>query len=737
MKKFLIWMVVTCIGCGNLWAADRTVKGYVLDKEGTPLPGAYVYDEDKHTAVTNEDGYFELSVSEEIKQLRAAYVGFNALIYTMERPDDIQILVMSPSTELEEVVVTAGGTGTIKNRSNVLNTESVTSQALTRAACCNLSESFETNPSVDVAYSDAVTGAKQIQLLGLAGTYVQMLTENFPNLRGVASTYGLDYIPGPWMQSIQVSKGAASVKNGYESVTGQIDVEYKKPKVADPLLVNLFVNSTGRYEGNAVGAVELNDRLSTALFLNYYNEERTHDKNKDTFLDMPEMQSFSVMNRWHYQTPRFVSQSGIKVLADRRTSGQTSHTLHDDENFIPYTINNDANRVELFSKNGFILNQDRNESVAVIVSGSYHDQQSNYADKIYNVYESNIYASLLYESEFGDRHKLAAGLNYNWDNYSQRGNVIERYRPQERNVSESVAGAYAEYTWTPVENFTWMLGLRTDYSILHHWFVTPRMHLKYAPVHWLDLRASAGKGYRTTFIFPENSYLLASNRTWHIADDLKQEEAWNYGISASFHIPIKSEELTVNAEWFYTDFQNQVVIDMDKDTHGIYFYNLNGKSTSSVFQMDVTYPLFRGFTLLGAYRWMDVKCTYGDRTLRKPLTSRYKALVTASYETSLKKWQFDVTVQFNGGGRMPTPDAEHPLWNYTFPSYTLLSAQVTRRFRRWNIYVGGENLTNYKQKNPIVSAGDPYSPDFDATMVWGPTMGYKLYAGIRYNIPQM
>lgn len=737
MKKFLIWMVVTCIGCGNLWAADRTVKGYVLDKEGTPLPGAYVYDEDKHTAVTNEDGYFELSVSEEIKQLRAAYVGFNALIYTMERPDDIQILVMSPSTELEEVVVTAGGTGTIKNRSNVLNTESVTSQALTRAACCNLSESFETNPSVDVAYSDAVTGAKQIQLLGLAGTYVQMLTENFPNLRGVASTYGLDYIPGPWMQSIQVSKGAASVKNGYESVTGQIDVEYKKPKVADPLLVNLFVNSTGRYEGNAVGAVELNDRLSTALFLNYYNEERTHDKNKDTFLDMPEMQSFSVMNRWHYQTPRFVSQSGIKVLADRRTSGQTSHTLHDDENFIPYTINNDANRVELFSKNGFILNQDRNESVAVIVSGSYHDQQSNYADKIYNVYESNIYASLLYESEFGDRHKLAAGLNYNWDNYSQRGNVIECYRPQERNVSESVAGAYAEYTWTPVENFTWMLGLRTDYSILHHWFVTPRMHLKYAPVHWLDLRASAGKGYRTTFIFPENSYLLASNRTWHIADDLKQEEAWNYGISASFHIPIKSEELTVNAEWFYTDFQNQVVIDMDKDTHGIYFYNLNGKSTSSVFQIDVTYPLFRGFTLLGAYRWMDVKCTYGDRTLRKPLTSRYKALVTASYETSLKKWQFDVTVQFNGGGRMPTPDAEHPLWNYTFPSYTLLSAQVTRRFRRWNIYVGGENLTNYKQKNPIVSAGDPYSPDFDATMVWGPTMGYKLYAGIRYNIPKM
>lgn len=737
MKTILIWMIFSCIGCATLRASDRTIKGYVLDKEGIPLPGAYVYDNSKHTAATNENGYFELSVPEEVKVLKADYVGFSTLTYTMERPDDVQILVMSPSTELKEIVVTAGGIGIFKNRHNALNTESVTSQALTRAACCNLSESFETNPSVDVAYSDAVTGAKQIQLLGLAGTYVQMLTENFPNLRGVASTYGLDYIPGPWMQSIQISKGAASVKNGYESVTGQIDVEYKKPKVADPLFINLFANSTGRYEGNAVGAIELNDRLSTALFLNYYNEERTHDKNKDTFLDMPEIQSFSVMNRWHYQTPKFVSQSGIKMLTDRRTSGQTSHTLHGGEGFTPYTIQNNANRVELFSKNGFILNQDRNESVAIIVSGSYHDQQFSYADNIYNVYESNIYASLLYESELGDRHKLAAGLSYNRDSYFQRGNVIDRYCPQGHDVSENVTGAYAEYTWTPVKNLTWMLGLRADYSTLHHWFITPRMHFKYAPASWLDLRASAGKGYRTSFIFPENSYLLASSRTWHITDDLKQEEAWNYGISASFHIPVKDEELTVNAEWFYTDFLNQAVTDMDKDAHGIYFYNLSGKSTSSVIQIDATYPLFRGFTLLGAYRWMDVKCTYDGKTLRKPLTNRYKALVTASYETPLKKWQLDVTIQLNGGGRMPTPDAKRPLWDNTFPSYTQLSAQVTRRFRRWSIYVGGENLTSYRQKNPIVSAENPYSPDFDATMVWGPMTGYKLYTGVRYNISKM
>lgn len=207
-------------------------------------------------------------------------------------------------------------------------------------------------------------------------------------------------------------------------------------------------------------------------------------------------------------------------------------------------------------------------------------------------------------------------------------------------------------------------------------------------------------------------------------------------MGASVRIPVGGRDLNVNAEWFYTDFERQVVVDLDKDAHGIYFHDLDGRSTSSVVQVDASYELLRGLTLLGAYRWMDVKSTYNGTLMRKPLTSRYKALATASYETRLKKWQFDLTVQFNGGGRMPSPDAAKPLWATTFPSYVILNAQLTRRFRRWSIYAGGENLTDYRQKNPVVAAANPYGPDFDATMVWGPTMGYKLYCGIRYNIPK-
>lgn len=718
-------------------AAPTVIRGYVLDRDGTPLGGVYVSAGGGAAfTVSEQDGYFELAAPNTAASVTAELVGYAPLKHDVDTPADIQVLVMTRSTQLEEVVVTADGLGTGRDRASTIGVESVTAKALTRAACCNLSESFVNNPSVDVAYSDAVTGAKQIQLLGLAGTYVQTLTENFPNMRGVAATYGLDYIPGPWMQSIQVSKGAASVRNGFESVSGQINVEYKKPLVADPLLINLFASDAGRYEGNFVGAAELSSRLSTALFLNYYNEEQSHDDNGDTFLDMPRMHSLSAMSRWHYQTPNFVSQSGVKLVTDSRRSGQTAHSMQGGTSAEPYKISNKATRVEIFTKNGLILDPDHNESVAMIASGSYHDQDADYADKVYDVQEWNAYAALLYENEFSQAHKLAAGANFNYDRYTQRGNVAEELVPQWLDADEAVAGAYAEYTFTPSGALTLMAGTRCDYSSRYGWFATPRVHVKCDPAPWLTLRASAGRGYRSTYALPDVSYLLASSRVWQIASDLDQEKAWNYGISASLRVPLAGRDLELNAEWFYTDFQSQVVVDLDSDAHSVSVYNLDGSSTSSVIQVDATWQIFRGFSLMAAYRWMDVRCTYAGKKMRRPLTSRYKSLLTASYETRLSKWQFDVTAQLNGGGRMPTPDADNPLWSATFPAFAQLSAQVTRRFRHWSVYAGGENLTNYKQSNPVISGGDPYGSDFDATMVWGPTMGRRLYVGVRYYLPK-
>lgn len=712
----------------------NTVKGYVKDSGGAPIIGASLYWENsKQGVVSDKNGFFEIKQKLNEHMLHVQYIGYKHKVIHVEPTSEPLNITIEEDNELNEVVITKTIPGMIKNRTSLLNTEKLTTKEFSRAACCNLSESFETNPSVDVSYSDAVTGAKQIQLLGLAGTYVQMLTENYPNMRGSSALYGMDYIPGPWMESVQISKGAASVKNGYESLTGQINVEYKKPKTADPLSLNIFASDAGRYEGNADGTIELNDKLSTGLFLHYANEQKSHDDNKDSFLDAPKKQQFNIMNRWHYQTDKYISQSGIKFINDERISGQNMHTVNTSLHDL-YKIKINTNRLEAFTKNGFILNPENNESIAFILSGSYHDQKSTYAKSQYNIYQTNLYGTFMYERNFGSLHKLSTGLNFNWDKYSQRIDLSNLLTNNNQPDKESVTGAYAEYTLNLNDKLVAMAGLRIDYSSLHKWFSTPRLHVKYNATDWLHLRASVGKGYRTAYVLSENSYMLASSRKIKIAENLKQESAWNYGISASFYIPVGNEELSVTGEWYYTNFSRQTVMDVDSDAHEVSFYNLQGSSYANSFQIEATYPIFRGFTLLGAYRWIDARTNYNGKVMSKPLVSRYKALATASYETPLRKWQFDLTAQFNGGGRMPTPDATNPLWKKSFGSYAVLNAQIAKFFRNWSIYIGGENLTNFTQKTPIIASNDAFGPNFDATMVWGPTMERKFYIGARFNI---
>ena len=636
------------------------------------------------------------------------------------------------SVLLEEVVVAPKTTGTMNFKTTAIQTQKITNFELSRAACCNLAESFETNPSVDVSYSDAVTGAKQIRLLGLDGEYVQLLTENFPNFRGLATPYGLDYIPGPWMESIYVSKGTSSVKNGYEAITGQINVEYKKPPLSDILTANLFIADNLRMEANADASFLLNDALSTGLFFHYSTEEREMDSNDDNFLDIPLKRHFNVMNRWYYRTEKFISQTGIHYLYDKRTGGQVDDALPAESSVSLYRNHLEVNRVSFFTKNGYIINPEKNESLALIFTGSFQKQESDYGPKIYNADESNLYANLIYEKELAREHKLSSGVSLNYDNIKET-----RYANSVQLPHETTSGAYLEYTYNKDYKLIILAGLRADYSSLYDFFITPRLHVKYNFTDWMHLRGTVGKGYRSPHILAENNYYFASSRAFRINDNIGQEEAWNYGLNLGFAIPVNKKELSLNGEWYYTDFKNQVVIDLDSNPHEVSFYNLDGKSYSSVFQVEASYPFFRGFTMTAAYRWMDVKTEYNGVLRKKPLISDYKALVTASYQTPLRKWQFDFTSQFNGGGRMPVPDADNPLWDDTFSSYTSMSAQVSKFFRNWSVYAGVENLLDYTQEDRIIAYDNPWGPDFDATMIWGPVHGRKFYLGFRYTIPRL
>ena len=626
----------------------------------------------------------------------------------------------------------------MKLRNSVMNEDMISSAELSRAACCNLGESFVTNPSVDVSYSDAATGAKQIKLLGLSGTYVQMLTENIPNYRGAAAPYGLGYVPGPWMQSIQVSKGISSVKNGYEAITGQINVGFKKPQLpeADWVSANLFASTTNRYEANADATLKLSKRWSTSLLAHYENETKAHDGNDDGFVDIPQVEQYNVWNRWAYMGDHYVFQAGFKALSETRSSGQSTHgDMYSGE---LYKVGIDTERYELFTKNAYIFDKEKNTNLALILSTSWHNQDAMYGRKLYNVDQTNTYASLMFETEFNPQNSFSAGLSFNYDAYDQHYRLNNNAdTPFKASDKEAVPGAYVQYTLNLNDQWMLMAGLRGDYSSKHGFFVTPRAHLKYNPNDYVHFRLSAGKGYRTNHVLAENNYLLSSSRKVEIAKNLDMEEAWNLGASVSTYIPVFGKTLNVNAEYYYTDFRKQVVVDMDSNPHEVAFYNLDGRSYSHVFQVEASYPFFKGFTLTGAYRLTDAQTTYKGQRMEKPLTGKYKGLLTASYQTPLGIWQFDATLQLNGGGRMPAPYelADGQLsWSRRYGSFEQLSMQVTRYFRRWSIYVGGENLTNFKQKSPIIDAANPWGDNFDSTMIWGPVHGAKAYVGIRFNL---
>lgn len=657
----------------------------------------------------------------------------------------LSILAKEPSdsvawTELDDFVIEKKQSGTYKIR-GVENAFRINQSELFKAACCNLGESFITNPSVDVNYSDPATGAKQIKLLGLSGNYVQLLTENLPNFRGAARPYALRYVPGPWMKSISVSKGSSSVKNGFESMSGQIDVEYIKPDDSQGVTLNAYIDSELKVEANADGNIRFNNHLSSELLAHFEDRFMNHDSNGDGFTDTPDIRQVNLQNRWKYFGSSYIFHGGIGYLNEKSEAGQIEDHHHRYGDQPRYKIDMLTNRFEAYMKHAFILDRDHNSNIALMANGSYHDMDASFGMKSYDVGEWNAYAQLIYEMDFSDLHSFSAGLSYNYDSFCQHlSRFNDLSEPQERiNEYETTSGCYAQYTWKPSDKLTLMAGLRGDWSSRYHWFLTPRMNIRYSPVERLNLRASAGKGYRSVFGWAEYNYLLASGRKL-VVEDLNQEASWNYGFNVDYSIPIAAETIRLNAEYYFTNFDRQVIVDYDSDPRSLTIGNLKGRSYAHTFQIDVTYESSFGLSITAAYRLNDVKTTYNGILMEKPLSSRYKGLLTISYSTPMDIWQFDATLQLNGGGRMPAPyklDNGEWSWGTRFDAFPQLNVQVTRWFRHFSIYVGGENLTNFKQKNPILFASDPWSPNFDSTMIWGPVHGAMAYIGIRFNFGKL
>jgi len=743
MKKLLILFSLfplLLLGQENL---NGTIYDSSQDNIKQPLFGANLIWLGTNVGTSTDiDGNFSLPFVDSTKNLIISYIGFKSdtLVITSATPIKH---VLTSTNNLDEVVVQSRKVATSRSYLKAQNTLLVSSDELLKAACCNLSESFETNPSIDVNFSDAVTGTKQIKMLGLSSPYILIATENIPAIRGASQAFGLSFIPGTWVESIQITKGAGSVVNGFESIAGQINAELVKPSTDNKFFVNLYGASSTRLELNTHFNTKINDKISTGLYLHGNTHQEKHDVNNDGFLDMPLYNQVNVMNRWQYTNPEkgLVTFVNLRYLDDEKQSGQLNFNPDTDKlTTNAWGSEIDTKRYEVSAKLGYVNPEIPWQSLGVQFAFSNHKQDSYFGLNEYNIEHTSIYSNLIYNSIIDDsRHKIKTGINYTYDAYNEFA-IQQDFERTERSF-----GGFFEYSFDDLEYFTMTAGLRIDTHNLLGEFITPRLHMRYSPWGKSAIRASVGRGKRSANIFTENQNLFASSRKFSILNTngtiygLDPEIAWNYGVSYIQGFNLFGRPADVTLDFYRTDFQNQVVVDLE-NAQEVNFYNLEGGSYANSFQAEFNYNVFAHFNLRTAYKFYDVKTQYKSGKLIKPLTPKHRLFANASYETEIKNnsnWKFDATYNWLSQQRFSSTinnPTQYRLDDYS-KSVGTLNAQITRVFSpKFEVYLGGENITNVRQDNPIVSADNPFGTSFDTNYVYGPIFGSMYYAGLRYKL---
>lgn len=720
------------------------VRGRVLEERNDlhehPLVGVNLYWlGTQQGATTDTGGYFAIDPLPGNTLLVFSYIGYHNDTVEVKDRRFVKV-VMKGNLELDEVKIVHRRRGTQISAIDPIKVEKINEKELLKAACCNLSESFETNPSVDVAFTDAITGTKQIQMLGLAGPYTQITRENMPDVRGLSAIYGLTYIPGPWIQGIMMNKGTGSAVNGFESIAGQIDVHLRDPESMDRLYLNVYGNEDSRIEANVSVKAHPGENLGTALLLHASNSSMRNDRNGDGFLDMPLTKQVIGLNRWELHNEKGSHiEMGIKGLYVDNTGGQVGFRTGEEDNpGEVWGMRLGVQRIEGWAKAGRVNAEKPWQSAGLQLSGVWHKQDSRFGMNTYDATQQSFYANFIYQGIFiNTAHKFRTGASFQYDHYDEMLNRADYLR------NEAVPGAFFEYTYSYLEKFNAVAGIRADHHNQYGMFFTPRLHLRYALAEKSILRASGGRGQRTASLFSENSALLASSRQMIIRGDgtskpygLEAEVAWNYGINFTQMFTLDYREGTFSVDFYHTYFQNQIIIDLEQSAQTAVFYNLDGRSYSNSFQVQVDYELIKRFDIRLAYRWYDVQTTYSGRLMQKPLVSGNRAFINMAYETR-NHWKFDATVNGQGSKRIPSTagNPEEYRLPARSPGYMVVNAHVSKTWReKFEVYIGVENLFDFRQDDPIVAADQPFSPWFDSSLIWGPVFGRNIYAGLRYRI---
>lgn len=745
MKHFL-WVL---IGFASFQLqAQELFRGKVINQHNQPLSGVEIifgFPETENTT-TDAQGFFTIP-----------YVAQDTLQFHLEAYDSSTFIVSSNTfllqkmyheSELSGLIINAKRKNSQKSLSANTNTTTMNSGELLKAACCNLAESFETNPSIDVNFSDAVSGTKQIKMLGLTSPYILITEENIPTVRGASQAYGLNFTPGTWVESIQVTKGAGSVVNGYESISGQINTELIKPATDIPFYLNLYGSTDARFEVNAHFNEKINERWSSTLLVHGNARVHKNDTNNDGFLDNPLGSQINVMNRWQYlnQEKGWIAFLTARYMKDEKQMGQTDFNPAKDKGSSQvWGSEIHTDKVDAQAKLGYVFPDMPFQSIGFQNSFSYHKQNSYFGHNVYDITQRSWYSNLIFNSIIQNtKNKFATGINFVYDTYDE---WVVNYQSRSYDRTDQSVGAFFEYTYDNTDNFAIVLGGRLDQSNRLGLFATPRVHLRYNPWDKAVVRASIGRGKRLANIFSENQALFASSRVFQIhevggkAYGMDPEIAWNYGLSFSQGFMLFGRNAELGIDLYRTDFENQIVVDIDQSAQSVSFYNLDGQSFAHSVQVDATYNLAKHLNLRTSYKYYDIQTQYEKGKLERPLQAKHRVFANIEYETHQSEsggnWRFDATWNWLGKQRLPyTGDlsAENQLPNYSNP-FSTLNAQITKVFNeRFEMYLGGENLTNYTQKRIILGADQPFGAEFDSTIGYAPLFGTMYYAGLRFKV---
>lgn len=728
----------------SILSAQTEIEGRLLTQENNetyPLEGVNVYWLNTNIGTVSDlEGKFSISLTEETNKLIFKYLGFRTDTLTINSKKKIFHFMKEDTGEmLDEVSLTQRRKTIQKSYFEAQNRVQINSAELLKAACCNLSESFETNPSIDVNFSDALTGTKQIRMLGLSSPYLLITEENIPSVRGASQIYGLTYTPGTWIQSIQITKGAGSVTNGFESIAGQINTELQKPSLDVPFFVNFFNSINGRQEVNLHWNRELSNKWSTGLYVHGNQRALSTDRNTDGFLDLPLNKQVNLLNRWQYTDAEkgWVSFASIRFLEDQKQTGSIDFIPHTDRGRSDaWGSEIDTQRFDASFKLGYVFPLLTYQSFGFQTAFNRHKQNAYYGLRTYDIQHESLFANLLFNSIIGNtKNKFKTGVNIVWDRYEEEVDLTPYAR-----VDQAI-GVFFEYTYDSLEKWNIVAGLRVDSHNNLGTFITPRFHARYTPWDRAALRFSMGQGRKVANVFAENQTLFATNRSIDLRTNggqvygLKPEKAINYGMSFQQGFSLFNKQGDITLDYYRTEFQEQVVVDWETPRY-IRFYNLEGESFANSLQLEVNYAPITNTEFRFAYKNYQVKTAYIGGLKQKPLQAEHLFFANGAFNNVTTEgvgWRADLTFHFVGEQRLPNNPRDGQ--DFSSDAYGLWNTQITRVFSpKFEVYLGGENLMNIQQSDPVIGIDQPFGRNFDASLVYAPVFGRMLYAGLRFKI---